>query len=86
MRQADGTDPMLPQGTDKCQCSTCKEYFNSTFAFEHHRTGRVGRPERRCLPVMEMQIAGWTQNGKGHWLTPRRGEGRGAHHRERITP
>jgi hypothetical protein len=63
-------NPMLPFGTDKCQCPTCKEYFNSTYAFDKHRTGKWG--ERRCLSLADMQSAGWSVSPSGHWLSPRR--------------
>ena len=61
---------MLPGGTDKCQCPTCKLYFNSTHAFDKHRIGKL--PHKSCLPIAVMQSCGWTQGPKGHWRTPRR--------------
>lgn len=66
-------DPMLPRGTDKCRCPSCGEYFNTTYAFDQHRKGKLGTPERRCLSVLEMSSSRWTQKPSGHWLSPRRG-------------
>jgi hypothetical protein len=70
-------DPMLPHGTDKCQCPTCELYFNSTYAFDLHRRGEKGDriENRRCLTMLEMQSSGWTQGPRGHWLSPRKGAG-----------
>ena len=38
---------------DRNQCQGCKEYFNSTGAFEKHRTGKYG-VDRRCKTPEEM--------------------------------
>ena len=51
-------DPMLSQGSDKCQCPTCKLYFNSTKAFDMHRTGDFSSA-RRCFSVSEMEARVW---------------------------
>lgn len=74
--------PLLPPGTDKGRCPACWEYFNSTYAFDRHRVGRIGTPERRCLAVLEMQSSGWTKGPKGHWLSPRKGAGAGSRREE----
>lgn len=68
------TDPKLPFYTDKCKCSVCGEYFNSTYAFDSHRTGPFGEKwrERRCLTVAEMTEKGFSLNSTGHWITKRR--------------
>ena len=75
-------DPMLPPYKDKCRCMSCGEYFNSSFGFEEHRSGKVGTPERRCLTPEELTAEGWAKNGTGHWISkprpaqaPRRGNG-----------
>ena len=65
-------DPMLPIGTDKCQCAACGEYFNSTFAFDKHRIGRPG-VDRRCRSGDELLADGWGRNATGHWITAVRG-------------
>ena len=65
-------DPMLPHGSDKCRCQTCGLYFNSTHAFDRHRTGRIGKEDRRCLSGEELQGLGWSKNATGHWITGRR--------------
>lgn len=70
-------DPMLPFGSDQCQCPTCKLYFNSTYAFDKHRYGPYTADEstRHCLTLLEMRSSGWTQGRRGHWRSPRRGLG-----------
>jgi hypothetical protein len=61
---------------DRCLCRTCGELFNSTAAFDAHRTGRydihVPRYGRRCLADDEMLAKGMARNSKGFWLTPRK--------------
>ena len=57
---------------DRCQCSRgtggCGEYFNSTYAFDQHRTGRPGI-DRRCLTVAEMEARGFVKNAAAFWKT-----------------
>lgn len=69
-------DPMLPLGSDKCRCSACDEYFNSSGAFAKHRVGPfapINEPDtRRCLTVSEMEAKGWARNQTGHWITSKR--------------
>ena|SRR5437868_5210874 len=55
------------------QCPTCREYFNSTSAFDRHRIGEYGST-RRCMTVAEMYAAGMAKNSKGFWLTGVRSE------------
>ncbi|KJK23293.1 hypothetical protein UB46_16475 [Burkholderiaceae bacterium 16] len=50
------------------KCPTCREYFNSTSAFDRHRIGEYGST-RRCMTVAEMYAAGMVKNTKGFWLT-----------------
>ena len=38
---------------DRNQCCACDEYFNSSSAFDQHRTGSFNGT-RRCLTVVEM--------------------------------
>ena len=38
---------------DRNQCQSCKEFFNSTRAFDKHRTGQHG-VDRRCMTKDEM--------------------------------
>lgn len=54
---------------DRCRCSGCGEYFNSTSAFDKHRVGREGktRVERRCLSVSEMVELGMALNSSDFW-------------------
>ena len=51
---------------DHCRCSTCREYFNSTSAFDRHRTGDYAG--RRCLTVDEMHAKGMVISATGWWL------------------
>lgn len=40
----------LPIGNYKrCKCSVCNNTFSSTSAFDKHRVGAHGTPERRCV-------------------------------------
>ena len=52
---------------DHNQCPGCGEYFNSTFAFDKHRTGPYDR--RRCLMAPEMRAAGMTKNKADWWIS-----------------
>lgn len=63
---------------DRNQCAGCGEYFNSTAAFEKHRTGAFGSAmgdgtyvmhTRRCRTVAEMGEAGMAKNRDGWWIT-----------------
>lgn len=53
---------------DRNQCQGCKEYFNSTLAFDKHRTGDHGS-SRRCMTVEEMQAKKMLKNADGFWIT-----------------
>jgi len=52
---------------DHCQCSVCGEYFNSTAAFDKHRTGQGSN--RRCLLLSDMFRAGMAISSRGWWVT-----------------
>jgi hypothetical protein len=54
---------------DHNQCPTCKEYFNSTRAFDAHRVGPYGQRQRRCLTVPEMLAKGMGKNKGDWWVT-----------------
>ena len=58
---------MIPLKGDRNQCQSCKEYFNSTGAFEGHRTGKHG-VDRRCRTVGEMIERGYSKNKLGFWI------------------
>jgi hypothetical protein len=49
------------------QCQGCKEYFNSTGAFDKHRTGKHG-VDRRCMTTEEMIAKGFSLNAAGYWI------------------
>ena len=51
---------------DRNQCQGCKQYFNSTAAFEKHRVGEHGK-DRRCLNPDEMQARGMVLRDDGFW-------------------
>lgn len=57
----------LPFNTDICQCSVCGEVFNSTFAFDYHRTGDY--TDRRCLTTEEMRDKGMVKNHRDRWIS-----------------
>jgi hypothetical protein len=50
-----------------CQCACCREYFNSTVAFDKHRMGEW--TSRRCLTAKEMRAKGMLVSATGWWLT-----------------
>lgn len=51
---------------DRNQCQGCKAYFNSTHAFEKHRTGDHGK-DRRCMTAQEMEAKGMVLGADGFW-------------------
>jgi hypothetical protein len=53
---------------DRNQCGGCHEYFNSSFAFDKHRTGEFGK-DRRCLTTDEMKAKGMAVNAAGFWVS-----------------
>ena len=53
---------------DRNQCQACKAYFNSTRAFDKHRTGDFGH-DRRCLAEPEMLAKGMAKNTAGFWVS-----------------
>jgi hypothetical protein len=59
---------MILLKNDRNQCQGCKEYFNSTFAFDGHRTGQHG-VDRRCRTPEEMTGRGYSKNRFGLWIT-----------------
>ena len=65
---------------DHNECPGCGQLFNSTAAFDKHRTGSYNPPERRCLTGQEMLAKGMAMSGAGWWVTESGGfsEGRWA--------
>ena len=51
----------------RCQCRGCDEYFNSTFAFDKHRTGKPD--SRACLTSNQMQDKGMVKNEAFFWVS-----------------
>jgi hypothetical protein len=54
--------------TDRCMCTVCKEWFNSTYAFDLHRTGEHGI-SRRCCAAAEMLAKGMEINADRFWVS-----------------
>lgn len=55
-------------GHSRNQCAACSEYFNSTAAFDKHRTGKFGL-NRRCMTQQEMEAKKMLKNADGFWIT-----------------
>ena len=49
------------------QCQGCKEFFNSTAAFDKHRVGQHG-VDRHCLTEPEMLDKGMAKSSTGFWV------------------
>jgi hypothetical protein len=62
------TRPHIRLTGDHNQCPGCAELFNSTAAFDRHRTGDYG-VNRRCRTVEEMTARGMIKNAGGWWVT-----------------
>jgi hypothetical protein len=57
----------LPIGTDICECPACKKVFNSTYAFDAHRTGPY--TDRRCMSTEEMLQKKMGLNFRNRWVS-----------------
>lgn len=53
---------------DRNQCPTCGQYFNSSAAFDKHRTGPLDG-DRLCLTEPGMRAKGMDRNSSGFWVT-----------------
>lgn len=66
-------NPSVTLRGDRNECPGCNEVFNSTAAFDKHRTGKFGKPAeqggRRCRTVAEMHSAGMVKNAAGFWIS-----------------
>jgi hypothetical protein len=60
---------------DRNQCPSCGLLFNSTDAFQRHRTGSIGI-DRRCRTEPEMLKKGMFLGDDGFWRGRRMREGR----------
>jgi len=56
---------------DRNQCQACKQYFNSSKAFDMHRRGDF-QVNRRCLTPEEMLEKNMCLNTKGFWISEKR--------------
>lgn len=54
---------------DRNQCQGCKEFFNSTFAFDKHRSGDHAGGQRYCLAPEAMLAKGMDKNAAGFWIS-----------------
>lgn len=66
------TTTEMPQRTkelrgDRCQCMACREWFNSTYAFDRHRVGPY--TSRECLTAAEMLDKCMAQRPDGFWTS-----------------
>jgi hypothetical protein len=70
----------LATGTNRNQCSGCGELFNSIAAFDKHRHGRFGIPNkehegeyldavRKCYSTDEMTAKGMIKTNDGFWAS-----------------
>jgi hypothetical protein len=50
---------------DRNQCTCCGKLFNSTHAFDKHRTGDMSN--RRCLNTWEMLSKGMVEGPDAFW-------------------
>jgi hypothetical protein len=53
---------------DRNQCAGCGALFNSSAAFDKHRTGDFGK-DRRCMSATEMLAKKMATNAAGYWVT-----------------
>jgi len=55
---------------NRCRCSGCGEYFNSTSMFDRHRAGdwKDRGSNRRCLSPAELSERGYLKNSAGFWI------------------
>lgn len=54
---------------DRNQCPSCGLPFNSTAAFDKHRSGTFTPPARVCLDPTVMLEMGMALNTSGFWVT-----------------
>lgn len=52
----------------RCRCTACGDYFNSTAAFDKHRTGEYPGA-RRCMDHQERRERKMDTNTAGYWVT-----------------
>ena len=62
-------NPNVTLRGDHNECPGCGQLFNSTRAFEKHRTGSHEGGQRRCLTVEQMEAIGMAKNADGWWVT-----------------
>jgi hypothetical protein len=54
---------------NRCQCTVCDGYFNSTSTFDRHRVGRYTTDAcRQCLTTAALIARGWSKNRHGFWI------------------
>ena len=54
---------------NRCQCTSCGEFFNSVSAFDRHRSGDcLDSGRRSCLSAVALIALGWSRNSAGFWI------------------
>ena len=69
---------------DHNRCMACGEYFNSTKAFEKHRTSAYEPLDRRCLTPVAMAAKGMSKNTSGYWVTRAFGDALSDRYRDSV--
>src|SRR5262249_47617050 len=59
---------VILRGDRNC-CPSCGALFNSTYAFDKHRTGSYAEDNRRCMTAAEMQAIGMAKNQMEFWTS-----------------
>jgi hypothetical protein len=76
LRDTAKQDATAPLRGDRCQCPSCHQRFNSTYAFDRHRIGQY-ESTRRCLTNSQMLGKGMARNKAGFWVSQSMAMGRG---------
>jgi hypothetical protein len=66
----------LRQGSSRCMCGQCHQFFSGTSLFDAHRVGDYAAG-RTCMTVKEMEAKGYV-NRAGVWGWPAPENGRGS--------
>jgi hypothetical protein len=61
-------NPNIALRGDHNECPSCGKLFNSTLAFDKHRTGDFGK-DRRCRTTEEMVLSGMAESRSGFWVS-----------------
>src|SRR5260370_3832476 len=61
-------NPSVRLSGDRNECPGCGQLFNSSAAFDKHRTGTFTPAARRCVTNPEMIAKGMARNASGFWV------------------